>query len=66
MGNKETERTPLEHRVYVSEFLMDKAGVTWGQFKKFAEATLRELSSGEIIKFFSHPCPRSVVKFMAT
>jgi formylglycine-generating enzyme required for sulfatase activity len=39
MGNKETERTPLEHQVYVSEFLMDKTGVTWGQFKKFAEAS---------------------------
>jgi formylglycine-generating enzyme required for sulfatase activity len=39
MGNKETERTPLEHRVYVSEFLMDKTGVTWGQFKQFAEAS---------------------------
>jgi formylglycine-generating enzyme required for sulfatase activity len=39
MGNKETERTPLEHRVNVSEFLIDKTGVTWGQFKKFAEAT---------------------------
>jgi formylglycine-generating enzyme required for sulfatase activity len=39
MGNKETERTPLEHKVYVSEFLMDKSGVTWGQYKKFTEAT---------------------------
>ena len=39
MGNKETERTPLEHRVYVSDFLMDKTGVSWGQFKKFAEVS---------------------------
>ena len=39
MGNKETERSPLEHRVYVSEFLMDKTGVTWGQYKRFAAAT---------------------------
>jgi formylglycine-generating enzyme required for sulfatase activity len=39
MGNEETERTPLEHRVYVSDFLMDKTGVTWGQFKGFADAT---------------------------
>jgi formylglycine-generating enzyme required for sulfatase activity len=39
MGNKETERSPLEHRVYVSEFMMDKTGVTWGQYKRFAEAT---------------------------
>ena len=39
MGNKETERTPLEHKVYVSEFLMDRTGVTWGQFKKYSEAT---------------------------
>jgi formylglycine-generating enzyme required for sulfatase activity len=39
MGNRETERTPLEHRVYVSEFLMDKTGVTWRQYKKFLAAT---------------------------
>ncbi len=39
MGNKRTERTPLEHRVYVSEFLIDKTGVTWGQYKRFAAAT---------------------------
>lgn len=39
MGNKETERQPLEHKVYVSEVLMDKTPVTWGQFKKFAGAT---------------------------
>jgi formylglycine-generating enzyme required for sulfatase activity len=39
MGNDETERTPLEHRVYVSDFLMDKTGVTWGQYKNFVEAT---------------------------
>jgi formylglycine-generating enzyme required for sulfatase activity len=39
MGNKETERSPLEHQVYVSEFLIDKTGVTWSQYKKFAEAT---------------------------
>jgi formylglycine-generating enzyme required for sulfatase activity len=39
MGNRETERAPLEHRVYVSDFLMDKTGVTWGQFKKFAASS---------------------------
>ncbi len=39
MGNRDTERSPLEHRVYVSEFMMDKTGVTWGQYKKFADAT---------------------------
>jgi len=39
MGNEETEANPLEHRVYVSEFLMDKTGVTWGQYRRFAEAT---------------------------
>jgi formylglycine-generating enzyme required for sulfatase activity len=39
MGNEETERTPLEHRVYVSDFLMDRTGVTWGQYKRFAGAT---------------------------
>jgi formylglycine-generating enzyme required for sulfatase activity len=39
MGNHETERTPLEHPVYVSDFLMDKTGVTWRQYKAFAAAT---------------------------
>jgi sulfatase modifying factor 1 len=39
MGNKETERTPLEHRVFVSDFFMDQTGVTWSQFRKFAAAT---------------------------
>ena len=39
MGNKNTERTPLEHQVYVSDFLMDKTGVSWGQYKQFAAAT---------------------------
>jgi len=39
MGNKETERSPLEHEVYVSSFLMDKLGVTWAQYKKHVEAT---------------------------
>jgi formylglycine-generating enzyme required for sulfatase activity len=38
MGNRETERTPLEHRVNVSAFLIDKTGVTWRQFRKFADA----------------------------
>ena len=28
MGNKETERTPLEHRVVVSDFLIDKTKMT--------------------------------------
>lgn len=39
MGNQQTERQPMEHRVYVSEFLMDKTPVTWGQYKMFARAT---------------------------
>ncbi len=39
MGNKDAERTPLEHRVYVSDFLMDKTAVTWGQLKRFLAAT---------------------------
>jgi len=39
MGNRETERQPLEHMVYLSGFLMDKTPVTWGQFKRFAGAT---------------------------
>lgn len=39
MGNHETERTPLEHSVFVSEFLVDRLAVTWKQFKQFAGAT---------------------------
>ena len=39
MGNAETERQPLEHTVWASDFLLDKTGVTWGQFKQFAAAT---------------------------
>lgn len=47
MGNRDTERQPLEHRVYVSEFLMDKTPVTWGQYKKFARATGTPLPPNE-------------------
>jgi formylglycine-generating enzyme required for sulfatase activity len=43
MGNRETERQPLEHRVSVAEFLLDKTEVTWGQYKAFAAATARSL-----------------------
>jgi formylglycine-generating enzyme required for sulfatase activity len=39
MGNRETEVQTLEHKVYVSTYLMDKTPVTWSQFKKFAGAT---------------------------
>jgi formylglycine-generating enzyme required for sulfatase activity len=39
MGNRETERSPLEHPVWVSDFLIDKTAVTWGQYKRFAAAT---------------------------
>ena len=39
MGNATVERHPLEHRVYVSSFLMDKMGVTWDQYRRFAAAT---------------------------
>jgi formylglycine-generating enzyme required for sulfatase activity len=39
MGNKKTEREPLEHRVEVSDFLIDKTEVTWAQFMRFAAAT---------------------------
>ena len=47
MGNKDTERAPLEHSVYVSDFLIDKTGVTWRQFKKFAAATGTPLPPAE-------------------
>jgi len=47
MGNARTERQPLEHRVYVSEFLMDKTDVTWAQYKRFAGATLTPLPPDE-------------------
>jgi sulfatase modifying factor 1 len=39
MGNQNAERSPREHRVWVSDFLMDKTGVTWGQYKQFVEET---------------------------
>lgn len=39
MGNVQTERSPLEHQVYVSGFLMDRTGVTWGRYKRFAAQT---------------------------
>lgn len=42
MGSAEGEGEPSErpqHRVFVTEFLMDKTEVTWRQFRKFAEAT---------------------------
>jgi sulfatase modifying factor 1 len=39
MGNKKTEREPFEHRVELSEYLIDKNEVSWEQFLKFAEAT---------------------------
>jgi sulfatase modifying factor 1 len=42
MGSPDGEGEPNEqpqHRVYVSEFLIDKTEVTWRQFRKFAEAT---------------------------
>jgi formylglycine-generating enzyme required for sulfatase activity len=37
-GQSEPSERP-QHRVFVSEFLMDKTEVTWRQFRKFAEAT---------------------------
>lgn len=39
MGNEDTERSPLEHQVYLSAFLMDKMGVSWKQYKQFAAET---------------------------
>jgi len=35
----EPDAQPLEHKVFVSEFLMDQTAVSWGQFKRFAGAT---------------------------
>lgn len=43
MGNRETERQPLEHRVSVAGFLLDKTEVTWRQYETFAAATGRSL-----------------------
>jgi len=39
MGNRNTENTPLEHKVWVGDFLIDKLGVSWAQYKKFAADT---------------------------
>ena len=47
MGNQEAERQPLEHRVHVSGFLMDKTAVTWRQYKRFAGATSTALPPHE-------------------
>lgn len=46
MGSPEGEGEPDErpqHRVHVSEFLIDKTEVSWRQFRKFAEATGSQL-----------------------
>ena len=47
MGNARTERHPLEHKVFVSEFLIDKTPVTWAQYKQFAGTTLTPLPPHE-------------------
>jgi len=47
MGNPRTEAHPLEHRVTVSEFVIDKTLVTWKQYKRFAGATLTPLPPHE-------------------
>jgi formylglycine-generating enzyme required for sulfatase activity len=42
MGSAEGEGDPSEHpqhRVFITEFLMDKTEVTWRQLRKFVEAT---------------------------
>lgn len=39
MGNKNSERTPIEHHVELSEFLFDMSPVTWAQYIRFAEAS---------------------------
>lgn len=39
MGNKNSERTPMEHLVELSEFLFDMSPVTWAQYIEFAAAT---------------------------
>ena len=46
MGSLEDEGEPRErpqHRVHVSEFLIDKTEVTWRQFRKYAESTGKPL-----------------------
>lgn len=39
MGNARTERAPLEHEVWLPTFLMDKTGVTWGQYRRYLGET---------------------------
>jgi formylglycine-generating enzyme required for sulfatase activity len=39
MGNQRTERTPFEHLVYLSTFLIDKTTVTWRQYQAFLSDT---------------------------
>jgi formylglycine-generating enzyme required for sulfatase activity len=43
MGNKNTERSPFEHLVYLSSFLVDKTAVTWKQYKQFLAGTGRPM-----------------------
>jgi formylglycine-generating enzyme required for sulfatase activity len=47
MGNKNAERTPFEHRVELSEFLIDRSPVTWAQYITFAQATETPLPPDE-------------------
>jgi len=39
MGNQATEGSPQEHRVSLDDFLIDKTGVSWRQYKQFAAQT---------------------------
>jgi formylglycine-generating enzyme required for sulfatase activity len=39
MGNKDAERTPFEHTVWLSTFLIDKTAVTWAQYRKYLSDT---------------------------
>lgn len=43
MGNINTEGAPIEHKVYISDYYIDKTAVTWGQYKKFIEFTGKTL-----------------------
>lgn len=43
MGNQAVERKPLEHLVYVADFLLDQTEVPWARYKAFAAATGRSL-----------------------
>src|SRR5207253_9312965 len=47
MGNLETEGQPLPHTVFVSTFLIDRTPVSFGQYRRFRQASCWPLPPDE-------------------